>query len=207
MKRLRWSVFFFVFAGVIALAFWMPAQSNVAVAQQSTGSVPTVTGTSSGPFVTVYTDIIQVDVYAGPSSYLYPPVGVLVGGQSAPVIGRARDEDWLQIIYLGIPGSTAWVYAPYVRISPGARLPFVDAPPTPTALSTPTIDATLAAAFLAPQTPTRLATFTAPAPLSLPEYNDDVEQAIGTRIPLGLLIFSFGFVGALGVLISFLRGR
>ena len=204
--KFRSTVFLFVLIGILALTLWMPAQQDIVAAQQPTGSIPTVTGTISGPFVTVYADVTQVDIYAGPSSYLYPPVGVLVKEQSVPAIGRARDEDWIQIVYLGVPGSTAWIYAPYVRISPGARLPFVDAPPTPTAISTPTIDATLAAAFIAPQTPTRLPTFTAPAPVVLPEYNDE-EQTGTTRIPLGLLVFSFGFVGSLGVLISFLRGR
>lgn len=179
---------------------------HFAIAQQPTGSVPTVTGTVSGPFVTVFADIVQVNVYAGPSSFLYPAVGILVGEQSVPVIGRARDDNWLQIVYLGVPGSTAWIYAPYVKISPGARLPYVEAPPTPTALSTPTIDATLASAFIAPQTPTRLATFTPPAPVSLPDFETEVTTET-TRIPLGLLIFSLGFVGGLGVLISFLRGR
>lgn len=209
MKNIRWfriPLTLLVLTGVLSIAFWMPLKTNIVTAQQPTGSVPTVTGTISGPFVTVYADIVQVDVYAGPSSYLYPPVGVLVSEQSVPVIGRARDDNWLQIIYLGIPGSTAWIYAPYVKISPGARLPFVDAPPTPTAISTPTIDATLAAAFIAPQTPTRLATYTPPAPISQPGFEVEEPTEI-TRIPLGLLIFSFGFVGGLGVLISFLRGR
>lgn len=210
MKNFRWSripATLLVLAGVLVVTFWMTPNINITTAQQPTGSVPTVTGTISGPFVTVYADIVQVDVYAGPSSYLYPPVGVLVSEQSVPVIGRARDDNWLQIIYMGIPGSTAWIYAPYVRISPGARLPFVDAPPTPTAISTPTIDSTLEAAFIAPQTPTRLATFTPPAPISLPDFEAEETTTETARMPLGLLIFSFGFVGGLGVLISFLRGR
>lgn len=202
----RWPVLFLILAGVFFFAFLVPPQMNIAIAQQPTGSVPTVTGTVSGPFVTVFADIVQVNVYAGPSSFLYPAVGILVGEQSVPVIGRARDDNWLQIVYLGVPGSTAWIYAPYVKISPGARLPYVDAPPTPTAISTPTIDATLASAFIAPQTPTRLATFTPPAPVSLPDFEIEVPTET-TRIPLGLLIFSLGFVGGLGVLISFLRGR
>lgn len=177
-----------------------------AAAQQPTGSIPTVTGTTSGPIVTVYADLVQVDVYAGPSTYLYPAVGVMLAGQSAPAIGRARDEDWIQIIYPGILGASAWIYAPYVRISPGARLPLVDAPPTPTPVSTPTIDPTLAAAYIAPETPTRLPTFTAPAPIVMPTFTDQGQER-ATRIPVGLLIFSLGFVGALGVFISFLRGR
>jgi uncharacterized protein YraI len=182
-----------------------PVQSTVN-AQQPTGSVPTVTGTISGPFITVYADLVQVDVYAGPSTYLYPAVGVLLAGQSAPALGRGRDPDWIQVFYPGVTGSNAWVYAPYVRISPGARLLTVEAPPTPTPFSTPTIDPTLAAAFIAPETPTRLPTFTPPAEIIIPTFvNDEANRT--NRIPIGLVIFSLGFVGAMGVLISFLRGR
>jgi uncharacterized protein YraI len=176
------------------------------LAQQPTGSVPTVTGTVSGPLVTVYADLVQVDVYAGPSTYLYPAVGVLLSGQSAPALGRARDEDWIQILYPGIPGASAWIYAPYVRISPGAKLSQVEAPPTPTPFSTPTIDPTLAAAFIVAETPTRLPTFTPPAAQVLPAF-DDQEISGSSRVPLGLVIFSLGFIGALGVALSFLRGR
>jgi hypothetical protein len=188
-----------------AISMLAPGQS-VAKAQQSTGSVPTVTGTASGPVVTVYADLDQIDVYAGPSTYEYPAVGVLLASQSVPALGRASDENWIQIVYPGVPGSTAWVYAPYVRISPGARLPRVDAPPTPTPFSTPIINPTLAAAFVTPVTPTRLPTFTPPAQIVVPTFVDD-DQNRANRIPVGLLIFSLGFIGALGALISFLRGR
>ena len=192
-------------AALIALSLLVSAR-DTAIAQQPTGSVPTVTGTASGPVVTVYADLVQVDVYAGPSTYLYPAVGVLLAGQSVPALGRGQDADWIQVVYPGVLGSSAWVYAPYVRISPGANLQRVDAPPTPTPFSTPTIDPTLAAAFIAPETPTRLPTFTPPAEIVIPTFVDeDADQT--NRIPVGLLIFSLGFVGALGVLISFLRGR
>jgi uncharacterized protein YraI len=184
----------------------IPPLAESVIAQQSTGSVPTVTGTAAGPVVTVYADLVQVDVYSGPSTYLYPAVGVLLAGQSVPALGRGRDQDWIQVAYPGIPGSKAWVYAPYVRISPGARLQTVDSPPTPTPFSTPTIDPTLEAAFIAPETPTRLPTFTPPAEIIIPTFVDEqADQA--NRIPVGLLMFSLGFVGAMGVLISFLRGR
>jgi uncharacterized protein YraI len=190
---------------LVAISSLGPVNGNV-IAQQPTGSVPTVTGTASGPIVTVYGDLVQVDVYAGPSTYLYPAVGVLLAGQSVPALGRARGEDWIQVFYPGVPSSNAWVYAPYVRISPGARLPNVEAPPTPTPFSTPTIDPTLAAAFIAQETPTRLPTFTPPAQVVIPTFSDD-DGDQRNRIPVGLLIFSLGFVGGMGVLISFLRGR
>jgi uncharacterized protein YraI len=191
---------------VLALIVLSAPTQNIANAQQPTGSVPTVTGTISGPSVTVYADLTQIEVYAGPSTYLYPAVGVLLAGQSVPALGRGRDADWIQVFYPGVAGSNAWVYAPYVRISPGARLQTVEAPPTPTPFSTPTIDPTLAAAFIAPETPARLPTFTPPAQIIIPTFvADELNRA--NRIPMGLLIFSLGFIGALGVLISFLRGR
>jgi len=192
-------------SGLMIIAANAPTRI-VAIAQQPTGSIPTVTGTVSGPFVTVYTDLEQIDVYAGPSTYLYPAVGILLAGQSVPALGRGSDADWIQVFYPGVPGSRAWVYAPYVRISPGARLQRIEAPPTPTPFSTPTINPTLAAAFIAPETPTRLPTFTPAAQIIIPTFTDsNAEQT--NRIPTGLLIFSLGFVGVLGILISFLRGR
>jgi hypothetical protein len=35
----------------------------------------------------------------------------------------------------------------------------------------------------------------------------DAGASSSDNVPMGLLIFGFGFLGALGVLISFLRGR
>lgn len=206
MHRYLKIVFFGWITIAIAVAFLSAPVQDVAVAQQPTGSVPTVTGTSSGPVITVYTDIDKVEVYAGPSSYLYPAVGVLLAGQSAPALGRGTDPDWIQVLYPGVPGANAWVYAPYVRISPGARLPTVEAPPTPTPFSTPTIDPTLAAAFVQQVTPTRLPTFTPPVEIIVPTFVENADDQ-GNRIPIGLVIFSLGFIGGMSVLISYLRGR
>ena len=205
IRLLKTTILLVVFITLATFSLAASLAGNV-IAQQPTGSVPTVTSTASGPIITVYADLVQVEVYSGPSTYLYPAVGVLLAGQSVPALGRAQDEDWIQVIYPGVPGSKAWVYAPYVRISPGARLQTVDAPPTPTPFSTPTIDPTLAAAFIAPETPTRLPTFTPPAEIVIPTFVDDAENR-ANRIPIGLLMFSLGFIGAMGVLISFLRGR
>jgi len=201
LSRLGYCV---VIAGAITLAFYAPVRSSVR-AQQPTGSIPTVTGTPEGVVVALYLDIALENVYAGPSSYLYPPVGVLLAGQEAPAYGRSEDGNWIQIYYPGVSGSVAWVYAPYVTIKKNGDLPIIPPPPTPTPASTPTIDPTLAAAFIAPATPTRLPTYTPPPPLDIPTFS---EQAPGSgRLPIGLLILGFGFIGGLGVLISFLRGR
>lgn len=202
-------LFFFILLFVgITFAFYSPFHSSV-LAQQPTGSVPTVTGTPSGAIVALYLDESrpQENVYSGPSSYLYPAIGVILAGQEVPAYGYSEDKNWIQIYYPGVPNSVAWVYAPFVKIVKIGPLPEVEAPPTPTLISTPTsnIDPTLAAAFETPVNATRLPTFTPPAPLVGVIFLES-ESAVN-RVPMGLLIFGLGFVGALGALISFLRGR
>ena len=195
-----------VIFGITILSLFDPAQTSV-LAQQPTGSIPTVTGTPSGPVITVDQSLQVINIYAGPSTFDYPSVGVLLGNETAPAIGRARGrEDWIQIRYLGVPNSIGWVFGPWVKLSPGALLPIVDIPATPTALSTPTIDPTLEAAFIGQQTPTRLPTFTRPPPLNLPPFND-VSQTQTASVPVGLLILSLGLFGFFGAVISYLRGR
>lgn len=192
-----------IFAGWGAV-FYFPLQSSV-YAQQPTGSIPTVTGTPSGMIVAVNLDIETVNIYSGPSSYLYPSVGVLLKGQNVPAYGISEDENWIQIYYPGVPDSVAWIYGPYVNVVQRGQLPSVKSPPTPTPISMPTINPTLAAAFIAPATPTRLPTFTPPAPLVIATFLDD--ESTVNRVPMGLLILGLGFIGAFGTLISFLRGR
>jgi len=205
MPRHSRSAFLFLLAmaGFYGLIY-PPAQQSVQ-AQQPTGSIPTVTGTPAGMIVSVNLDIDTVEVYSGPSSYLYPAVGLLLKGQEVPAFGISEDQNWIQVYYPGVPGSVAWIYGPYVTIIRNGKLPQVDSPPTPTPASTPTIDPTLAAAFIAPVTATRLPTFTPPAPLIIATFLAD-NSTIG-RVPVGLLILGLGFTGALGALISFLRNR
>jgi hypothetical protein len=205
-RKVSFFMFFISMLGGMALTFYSPLQSP-ASAQQPTGSVPTVTGTPQGVIVAVYLDRAQEDVYSGPSEYLYPRIGVLLAGQEMPAYGISDDGNYIQIYYPGVPDSVAWVYAPYVKIVKTGQLPKLDTPPTPTAASTPVVDInpTLVAAFVTPIIPTRFPTFTPPAPLIIATFSDDTSAA--NRIPMGLLIFGFGFIGALGALISFLRGR
>jgi uncharacterized protein YraI len=177
-------------------------------AQQPTGSIPTVTGTPTGPTVSVDPSLGQIDVYAGPGSFEYPAIGVLLTGVGVPALGRARGNDnWIMIRYEGVPGSIGWVYALYVSLSGsgGVELPQVDAPPTPTPASTPTINPTLAAAFIPAENATRLPTFTPGPPLAVPTFVDQAHGAV--RIPVGLLILGFAVVGALGAMVAYLRGR
>jgi hypothetical protein len=207
LYRKKVIVWFAAIIGVMLLGLLNPNGVPV-LAQQPTGSVPTVTGTPVGPVITVDQSLPVIHVYAGPSSFDYPSVGVLLGNETAPAIGRAKDrEDWIQIHYDGVPGSTAWVYALYVKLSPGALLPLVEIPPTPTPFATPTINPTLEAAFIGQQTPTRLPTFTPPPPLEVPQFNNVPSSVSATGIPTGLLILSLGLFGFLGAVISYLRGR
>lgn len=193
--------------GLLLLGLFNPSQPVVS-AQQPTGSVPTVTGTPAGPTVQVDPSLDFIYVHSGPSSFDYPRIGILLASEVAPAIGRARDrQDWIQIRYLGVPGSTGWVYALYVKLSPGAFLPLVDIPPTPTPISTPTINPTLEAAFIGQQTPTRLPTFTPPPPLDLPSFNEPTATDTAVGIPAGLLILSLALFGFFGAVISYLRGR
>jgi hypothetical protein len=206
MNKARMLIWIAAVMGLLALGLFDPSNPAV-LAQQPTGSIPTVTGTPEGPIVTVYQDHDFIHVYAGPSTFDYPSIGILLGNETAPAIGRARDRlDWIQIIYEGVRGSTGWIYGPYVKLSAGALLPLIDIPATPTPFSTPTIDPTLAAAFIGQQTPTRLPTFTEPPPLEQPSFSD-APNASATNVPAGLLILGLGLFGFFGAVISYLRGR
>lgn len=198
-------IFIFMFFGIFGFD---PAP--IVHAQQPTGSIATVTGTPEGPFAFVDTSLTQgILVYTGPSTFDYEPVGYLLANQKVYLVGRAENKtDWYQIYYPGVPGSTAWVYALYlVKLSAAAAVPIVEIPATPTPNSTPTIDPTLAAAFIGQQTPTRLPTFTPPPPLDEPSFTDVIPPQTTRGIPTGLLILSLGLFGFFGAVISYLRGR
>jgi hypothetical protein len=194
-------LFLFVVAGS---KFYAPVPLVVS-AQQPTGSIPTVTGTATGMIVRVNFDINTVNIYSGPSSYLYPSVGVLLKGQEVPALGVSEDRNWIQVYYPGVTGSLGWVYGPYVTIIRPGSLPVLPAPATPSPTLNSVIDPTLAAAFTTPITPTRLPTFTPPAQLVVPTFLPDTSNA--NRIPMGLVILALGFIGIFGTIISFLRGR
>jgi len=207
LRKARFLIWILIIVGATFLGLFNPAQPP-ALAQQPTGSIATVTGTPVGPVITVDPSFTEgIKVYAGPSQYDYPAIGYLLGNETAPAIGRAEGkEDWIQIYYPGVPGSVAWVYALYVKLSPGAFLKPIEIPPTPTPFATPTINPTLEAAFIGQQTPTRLPTFTPAPPLEFPQFQDETANQ-GAGIPAGLLIVSLGLFGFLGAVISYLRGR
>ena len=190
--------------GLFELFLLSPLQMRAA-AQQPTGSVATVTGTPSGPIVTV-TYPEQINVRAGPvfAGLSYPVVGVLLPGQTAPALGKTAGGEWIEIYYPGVPGDAGWVYAPLVALSPGF-LPILLPPPTATPLTTPTINPTLAAAFAIPLTPTRLPTFTPAPPVQIPTFTP--APAGGAGVPMGMIIAVLALIGIFGAIVSFLRSR
>jgi uncharacterized protein YraI len=176
------------------------------MAQVPTVDIATVTGTPSGPIITVRSDADQeqINVRSGPGTF-YDKVGVLLVGQTAVAKGRSAGGEWILIEYPGAPGGTAWVYAPLVSITPG-ELPIIAPPPTPTPLVTATIDPTLAAQFVVTTAPTRLPTFTEPAPLSLPTFAPAKTHDAG-GVPMGLVIIGLAAIGIFIGLFTIAQGR
>lgn len=199
MRSLAWS--FALCCAVILLS--VTTLAAVPSTVQQAIIVSTVTGTPEGPVIVVPD---QVNVRLGPGTN-YDKVGVLIAGQEVPALGRTPGGLWIQIVYPGVPGNIAWVYAPYVVLDTAQQLlPIIEPPPTPTPRMTPTIDPTLAAQFnLGEAPPTRLPTFTPAEPVVQPTF--EPEQVEGVRgIPPILAILGLLVVGLFGMVISFLRG-
>lgn len=177
------------------------------LAQLPTVSVPTVTGTPQGVIITVRPSQNDdfINVRSGPST-LFPSVGVLLVGQTAPALGRSPGGEWIQIEYPGVAGGKGWVFSVLVSVSPG-ELPVVEPPPTVTPQFTATIDPTLASQFITTQQPTRLPTFTEPAPLVIPTYEESRPNQLPGGIPMGMVIVILGVSGILLTLFSFIRVR
>ncbi len=175
--------------------------------QLPTVSIPTVTGTPQGVIITVRPSQNDdfINVRSGPST-LFPSIGILLVGQTAPALGRSPGGEWIQIDYPGVEGGKGWVFSVLVSASPG-ELPIVEPPPTVTPQFTATIDPTLASQFIVTQQPTRLPTFTEPAPLVIPTYEDSRPNQLPGGIPMGMVIVVLGITGILLTLFSFIRVR
>jgi hypothetical protein len=192
-------------AFVVLLFLSSPVNAGL-LPQQATVGLATVTGTPAGPMVIVRSGQEQfINVRSGPGIF-FPKIGVLLIGQKAPAIGRSAGGDWIIIHYEGVPGNTAWVYAPFVDVTPG-NLPIVEPPPTPTPLQTSTIDPTLAAQFVVTAIPTRLPTYTPPAVLAIPTFTADGGSTGPGNIPMGLIIFALAAIGVLTGLFSLAQRR
>jgi hypothetical protein len=165
---------------------------------------PTPVAPGTGIFITVVTDEPQINVRLGPSSTIYPVVGILLTGSTAPALGRSQGGDWIQIEFPSAPGGKGWVYSPLVQVSPPGTLQVVEPPPTPLPPATSTIDPTLAAQFIIEPTSTRLPTFTPPPTLNSPVY-EQTGLSPQNAIPWAAIIISFMVLGVIGFLLSLIR--
>ena len=193
----------------ISLIFALLSLSTInagALPQQATAGLATATGTPAGPMVIVRSGQEQfINVRSGPGIFL-PKIGVLLIGQKAPAIGRSAGGDWIIIHYEGVPGNIAWVYAPFVDVTPGT-LPIIEPPPTPTPMQTSTINPTLAAQFIVTAIPTRQPTFTPPPALAIPTFTAENGSIGPGNIPMGMIIFALGAIGILVGLFSLAQRR
>jgi hypothetical protein len=205
IKKIRWYALLITLVIVLFLSYTLPGTKNVQ-AQQPTGSIPTVTGTPSGPMASLRAGLTEdfVKVRSGPST-LYPEVGMLLLGSSVPVKGKSPGGDWLLIAYPGVQGGTGWVWALYMDITPG-EIPIAEVPPPPQPKTTVTIDPTMAAQFITTPLATKLPTFTPPAPLVIPTFSTSTSQAF-VGIPVGLIIIALlGLGGVIGIF-SYFQSR
>jgi len=156
-------------------------------------------------FITV-TNAEQINVRNGPSTVLYDIIGNMQPGETAQALGVSPGRDWVQIVYPGGPGGVAWVYTSLISISSG-NLQIIEPPPTATPRTTPTIDPTLAAAYIFEPTVTRKPTFTPPPPLEVPQFTEMPATNAKNGMPMGALVIGSGIVGVLGYLVSLLRRK
>lgn len=168
-------------------------------AQQPTETPPP----GSGLFITVTTTEPQINVRLGPSSTVYPIIGTLLTGATAPALGRSPGGDWIQIEFPSAPGGKGWVYSPLVQVSPPGNLQVVEPPPTPVPPATSTIDPTLAAQFIVQPTSTRLPTFTPPP--TLVAFDLTPSASLQNDIPWASAIAAFAVLGVIGFLLSLIR--
>jgi len=202
MKRTWFPPLIFIIV-IVLFILWTSFASlpTFVLAQQ-----PTVTPTYSGMYITVMTDEPFANVRMGPSSTIYPKVGVLYPGDTAPALGRSAGGDWIQISFPGAPYDKGWIYSPLVQVSPGTLL-IVESPPTPIPPATSTIDPVLADQFPIMPTSTRMPTFTPPPSLVVPSFlqtpsaSDNSEGSVSIAVII-LALMTLGLIGFLLSLIS-----
>jgi hypothetical protein len=201
----------FLLVGLVIFSFSQVGAREIA--QQPTVSIPTVTGTPTGPVVRVNADNDFIRVRSGPGGE-YIQVGLLIAGEKAPASGQNVEGTWIQIVYPGVEGGIGWVYSPLVTILSGGDLlvgggdlSVVDPPPTATPRVTPTVDPTVAAQFVNEAAATRQPTYTSPPQLVIPTLEPDAPSTSGVGFPIGLVIVLLVAVGILGALFALIRGR
>ncbi len=186
---------------LIVFGIFFASSSTDVLAQQPTETPAAATGL----FITVVTDEPQINVRLGPSSTVYPVVGALLTGSTAPALGRSQGGDWIQIDFPSAPGGKGWVYSPLVQVSAPGELQVVEPPPTPVQPATSTIDPTLAAQFVIQPTNTRLPTYT-PAP-TLVKIDFDQPASTQNNVPWASIIIALAVLGVVGFLLSLIIRR
>jgi hypothetical protein len=201
MKR-TWFLSAIFSSLIILFCFWIfsASTSTIVLAQESTDTPP-ADFSSTGIFITVITEEPQINVRMGPSSSIYPIVGTLLTGTTAPAFGRSQGGDWIQIEFPGAPNNKGWVYSPLVQVSPGTLL-IVEPPPTPVPPATATIDPTLAAQFTIIPTNTRPPTFTPPPALALTVYTEIPSTQSKNSVPVAAVIIALAILGVIGFMLS-----
>jgi len=199
MKRIWFKLTYWMVIVAALLAGFLGVSTRTRVLAQE------ATQGSSDVFVTVtYSE--QINVRNGPSTVLYDIIGNMQPGETAQALGVSPGRDWVQIAYPAGPGGVAWVHTSLVSISPG-NLQIVEPPPTVTPRTTPTIDPTLAAAYVFEPTVTRMPTFTPPPPLEIPTFTALPAVDVKSGVPIGAFVIGSGVLGILGYLASLLRRR
>lgn len=176
-------------------------------AQQPTGSIPTVTGTPTGPMAKVIAYKAESDginIRSGPSVN-YDIIGKMWLDLYLPVIGKSPGGDWLLVKDSSLPGGQGWVFSFNVDLTPG-EIPVAEVPPTPMPKATLQIDPTLAAQFVSTPLATKLPTFTPAAPLTIPTFEKFDSQAFA-GIPVGLIILALIGLGLVMALFSYFQAR
>ncbi len=193
-KTLLWiTVLSVIFIGILAA----PPRTLV-LAQEPTPS-------SGEVFVTV-TYPEQINIRNGPSTVLYEIIGNMQPGETAQALGVSPGRDWVQIVFPPGPGGIGWVHTSLIAISAGT-LQIVEPPPPPTPRTTPTVDPTLAAAYVFEPTATRMPTFTPPPTLEILQFTESPATKPGSGVPMGAFVLGSGILGVLGYLISLVRRR
>jgi hypothetical protein len=153
----------------------------------------------------------DVNVRAGPGTD-YDKVGVLVPGQTSPIVGRNPEGVWFEIEYVGGPNGLGWVSRDVVHVVGDINtMPTIVPPPTPTLppTTTPLPGARKGPGLGATPTanPNRLPTFTAPAAVALPTLLPAQGVSTGGAFPPAVLIIVLLVLGTFGSLLSLLRLR
>ena len=163
------------------------------------------TQASGDVFVTV-TYPEQINIRSGPSTILHEIIGNMQPGETAQALGVSPGRDWVQIVFPPGPGGIGWVHTSLIAVSAG-NLQIVEPPPTPTPRTTPTVDLTLAAAYVFEPTATRMPTFTPPPTLEVLRFTESPAAKPGGGVPMGAFVLGSGILGVLGFLVSLVRRR